>query len=381
MARLASLSLSMLALAALGLALAATSAPARADEPASTTPKQGEQVEEETFVVEHDGQPLRVRVRKLVGGDTVEVQATDEAPRVMKAMRIVRPKGPAWGLPRDGDADDDDADDDDDDAPQRRRIHVEMEEGRPVIVWRGADGKVQRIKPGQGPMILGGDLDGITDAHPRMRRLRELFVRNGATDGDDAPLMRRLERLEQENRRMRGELTRLQHQMQRLMGARGMGPDRPMGPPAGAGDRLERIEKLLEKLVSGRTDGPGPGGPTVRAYPQPGRSSVVIPHVEVLPHDMPDAAQREMRERMERAQKQMAEQRERMHREQAQQRERVEARMHEVERTLKSLEDRLREANEGRRAAMEEAAALRAQKAALEEALRAAHEKAASGAK
>lgn len=178
---------------------------------------------------------------------------------------------------------------------------------------------------------------------------------------------------------MRGELTRLQHQMQRLMGARGMGTDRPMGPPAGAADRLERIEKLLEKLVSGKTDRRGPGGALV--LPPPARAPVLVPHVEVPPRDMPDAAQRQMRERMERAQKEMAEQRERMHREQAQQRERVEARMHEVERTLQSLEDRLREANEGRRAAMEEAAALRAQKAALEEALQAVRQKAAAGTK
>ncbi|MGE0190568.1 MAG: hypothetical protein AB7T63_00870 [Planctomycetota bacterium] len=333
-------SVPFLTLAALAAAFVAAPAPARADEPTPTAPSTSETVEEEAFVVEHDGQPLRVRVRRLLGGEGVEVEATDEAPRVMKAVRIVRPGGPVQGL------------------------------------------------PGGGPRILGGELEGMTDAHPRMRRLRELFLRGGATDGDDAPLMRRVERLEQENRRMRGELTRLQHQMQRLMGARGM--DRPQAPSRGSEDRLERIEKLLEKLIAQKGDAARDPGPRLGVGP-----GILLrtPHVAEQPLGIDfEHAQREMRERMERAQKEAAEQRERMQKEhaaqrehmqaeQAQQRMRVEARMREVERTLDQLEMRLREADQARRAALEEAAALRAQKAALEEALRAAQEKAAAGAK
>lgn len=388
MSRLALLaSVPFLTLAALAAAFVAAPAPARADEPTPTAPSTSETVEEEAFVVEHDGQPLRVRVRRLLGGEGGEVEATDEAPRVMKAVRLVRPEGPAQGLPRDGDPVQDDDADEEADAPRRRRIHVEMDEGNPVIVWRDADGEVRRIKPGQGPLVLGGELGGKADAHPHVQRFRRLL--EGAwVERDDAPLRGRLERLEQENRRMRGELTRLQHQMQRLMGARGM--DRPQAPSRGSEDRLERIEKLLEKLVAQKGDAARDPGPRLGVGP-----GILLrtPHVAEQPLAIDfEHAQREMRERMERAQKEAAEQRERMQKEhaaqrehmqaeQAQQRMRVEARMREVERTLDQLEMRLREADQARRAALEEAAALRAQKAALEEALRAAQEKAAAAAK
>lgn len=271
---------------------------------------QGEASTTRVFEVEHEGAavPLRVQVRTLGGaaaeglpGDeggeerehvVIEVEDEDGKPLVRsRGLRLERQilehippqwrgmvekvvKGALAGEGPDGQG-------------RPAEIEVEMLEGGPVVVWRGANGKEHRVTGRRGPIAPEDgawheDDDGI-DVPPRGRAgwLRAFRGRGEGRDQRERPdeprWHERIERLEQENRELRGQVQRLQHQMARLMGdARDAAPRPPMpqmpqmppmmgpvGPgtaapraPRGVEDRLERIERLLERLV-GQAPQPG----------------------------------------------------------------------------------------------------------------------------
>ena len=243
-----------------------------------------------------------------------------------RVLRLLRSRG----ADDDEGADDDARDTEDDDGEDGPRafdvlpdgLALERGEDGPVVVWRGRDGETHRLRGRRGRIVLEDGTEIHTQIEAPDLLDRPEGPQAGRGVGAGRGLEERVARLERENRQLRAHLIRLQQQVARAFGGRGarpmgpggpmgmgpggpmgmgpggpmgmgpggpmgMGPGGPMGMgpggPAGHGpqhaeaphdgmaQRLERIEHLLERLVSQKGPPSAAGSiPAIRLRPAPG---------------------------------------------------------------------------------------------------------------